>query len=29
VDFIFDGASLIALGNALRGVPTGRSLARA
>jgi uncharacterized membrane protein HdeD (DUF308 family) len=29
VDFIFDGISLVALGNALRGVPTGRALAKA
>jgi len=29
IDFIFDGASFIALGAALRGVPSGRSLASA
>jgi uncharacterized membrane protein HdeD (DUF308 family) len=29
VDFIFDGGWFIALGTALRGVPSGRSLARA
>lgn len=29
IDFIFDGASFVALGAALRGVPSGRSLARA
>jgi uncharacterized membrane protein HdeD (DUF308 family) len=29
VDFIFDGGWFIALGTALRGVPSNRSLARA
>jgi uncharacterized membrane protein HdeD (DUF308 family) len=29
IDFILDGASFVALGAALRGVPSGRSLARA
>jgi len=29
IDFIFDGTSFIALGTALRGVPSGRHLARA
>ena len=29
VDFIFDGVSLLALGNALRGVPTSRAFAKA
>jgi uncharacterized membrane protein HdeD (DUF308 family) len=29
IDFIFDGTSFIALGTALRGVPSGRALARA
>ncbi len=29
IDFIFDGGSFIALGAALRGVPSGRSFARA
>jgi len=29
VDFIFDGTSLIALGNALRSVPTDRAFAKA
>jgi len=29
VDFIFDGTSLVALGAALRGVPTGRAFAKA
>ena len=29
IDFVFDGTSLIALGNALRSIPTGRAFARA